>query len=146
MAKKIRDGAGAVAGQKAAARKRAIQKPGLKERVSDSNAPEPESESAFKSLRRAVGKEVSKKSGQIAKSLVQGTLDGNANSARIVMALVDKRAKKSSQPKRAGAKGESRRSAAIDLAAEPQWKDEDEKDGATQDGSREESRDTDEAQ
>jgi hypothetical protein len=80
----------------------------------------PAKEDAFKQLRRAVGKEVREQSGEIAKSLVQSTLKGNSNNARLVVSLVDKRKKKKIE-------AESKRGEelAIDLGAQPQSPPED---------------------
>jgi hypothetical protein len=81
----------------------------------------PAKEDAFKQLRRAVGKEVREKSGEIAKSLVQSTLEGNSNNARLVVSLVDKRKKKKIEAE--SKRGEEM---AIDLASQPQSPPEDE--------------------
>jgi hypothetical protein len=78
-------------------------------------AKKPAKEDAFKQLRRAVGKEVREKSTEIAQSLVQSTLDGNSNNARLVVSLVDKRKKKKIEAE--SKRGEQM---AINLAAEPQ--------------------------
>jgi len=80
----------------------------------------PAKQDAFKQLRQAVGKEVREKSSQIAKSLVQSTLDGNSNNARLVVSLVDKRKKKKIEVE--SKRGENM---AMNLAAEPQCPPED---------------------
>jgi hypothetical protein len=80
----------------------------------------PAKEDAFKQLRRAVGKEVRERSGEIAKSLVDSTLEGNSNNARLVVSLVDKRKKKKIEAE--SKRGEQM---AINLAAEPQSPPED---------------------
>jgi hypothetical protein len=103
-----------------------------KESPGESPADEPNQESAqqetaFKKLRRAVGKEVSNRSAKIAKSLVDHTIKGNSNSARIVVGLVDKRRRSKSEMnklKEAALNPKPGRSVAIDLASDPPWKDE----------------------
>ena len=82
---------------------------------------------AFKELRRALSKEVLAKSTKIAASLVQNTIDGNSNSARIVVGLVDKRKRSKtamSRLKKAALNAKPTQSVARDLAADPEWKDE----------------------
>jgi hypothetical protein len=62
--------------------------------AAEQGSEKPKKRKALKELRRAVGSEVLEKSTEIAQSLVNSTLKGNSNSARIVVALVDKRIKK----------------------------------------------------
>jgi hypothetical protein len=80
----------------------------------------PAKRDAFKQLRQAVGEEVRAKSGEIAKSLVESTLQGNSNNARLVVSLVDKRKKKKIE-----AESKLGKSVAMDLAAMPQSPPED---------------------
>jgi hypothetical protein len=87
---------------------------------------EPEKDHAYKKLRRAMGKEVGERSVDIAKSIVDSTVKGNSNSARILVGLVDKRPKTKSELKKlkkTALEGLPLKSTAIDLAAEPQWQD-----------------------
>lgn len=90
------------------------------------NPATPAKEDALKKLRRAVGNEVREKSDKIAKSLVDSTLKGNSNSARLVVSLVDKRPRNKAELKKLKkAASKPHRSTAMDLASEPQWQDED---------------------
>jgi hypothetical protein len=67
-------------------------------------------------LSEAAGKALEKNSEQIANSLLQSTLDGNASSAKLLFALAEGQ-------KNSEAKGMKRRvrSMAVELAAEPEW-------------------------
>jgi hypothetical protein len=86
----------------------------------------PAKEDALKKLRRAVGDEVREQSVTIAKSLVDSTLKGNSNSARLVVSLVDKRPKNKAELKKLKmVASKTHRSTAMDLASEPEWQDED---------------------
>ena len=83
---------------------------------------------ALKKLKRAVGKKVLEQSDKIAESLVKATIEGNSNSARIVVGLVDKRRKSTAQQKKlkkAVEEVESTHSVAMDLAEGPDWDDDD---------------------
>jgi hypothetical protein len=81
----------------------------------------PKKRKALKSLRRAVGSKVLEKSTEIAQSLVDSTLKGNPNSARIVVALVDKRIKKKELKK--VVEGKCTHSVAINLAEDDPYED-----------------------
>ena len=105
-----------------------LESPPVESAAAEPNPDNAQQETAFKKLRRAVGKEVSSKSDEIAVSLVQHTIDGNSNTARIVVGLVDKRRRSKAEMnklKQAALDPRRTRSVAVDLASDQQWKDED---------------------
>jgi hypothetical protein len=102
------------------------QQPAIESPAEEEKPAKPAKEDALKKLRRAVGNQVRENSEKIAKSLVDSTLKGNSNSARLVVALVDKRPRNKAELKKlTKAVSKTRRSTAMDLASEPQWQDED---------------------
>lgn len=87
--------------------------------MGEASKTEAENKNAFKKLRRAVGDKVIEQSDKIAESLVQSTLKGNSNSARIVVGLVGKQRKNKSKLeklKKAAVQGGPDHCTAYDLA------------------------------
>jgi hypothetical protein len=113
----------------------------------DSPQSEKEQDDAFKKLRRAVGKKVSERSDEIAKSLVQHAIDGNSNTARIVVGIVDKKKRTKSELKRlkkAALETKPVESTALNLAKDELWTDDDDKDAGDPERCRKKGRDADE--
>lgn len=89
---------------------------------------EAQKEDAFKKLKRSMATKVIEKSDLIANSLIEATIKGNSNSARIVVGLVDKRRKTRRQLKalkRSVNGATPRHSVTFDLAESPEWDDDD---------------------
>ena len=77
---------------------------------------------AFRFLRQAVSEEVHKEAAAIATALIQSVKDGNSNSARIVVSLIDKRARRRRDTKKSKPTPQTpTRSVAMDLAAQPPY-------------------------
>jgi hypothetical protein len=77
-------------------------------------------------LRQALGDKVLARTDDIAQSLIENTIKGNSNTARLVVSLVDKKPVTSADLKkleRAAQKKKKPKSVAIDLASDPQWRD-----------------------
>jgi hypothetical protein len=118
----------AVAKRRAASERKPAQPQAAAENTTP-GAVEAGKDSAYKRLRRAVGKEVSGQSEMIAKSLVESTLAGNSSCARIVVSLVDKKKRTSSEQKKlkkAALDSKPVRTTAMNLADDALWENEDE--------------------
>jgi hypothetical protein len=99
----------------------------------------PEQEGAYKILRRDVGRTVRKNSTKIAESLVKSALEGNSNSARLLVSLVNRK-----KNKKTPVKTRHGPSVAMNLAEEPQWKGEENGPSTPARDKRQKERDTDE--
>jgi hypothetical protein len=84
------------------------------EPANDRNTAHRAREGAYKKLRKAMENEVNNRCDKIAKSLVDSTENGNSNSARIVVSLVEKKPKK----KRRVPKGRLGKTVAMNLLEE----------------------------
>jgi hypothetical protein len=62
--------------------------------ATEPSAKKPKKDNAYKTLRRAMKEKVIAESGNIAQALIDSTKEGNSNSARILVGLVDKRTSK----------------------------------------------------
>lgn len=80
----------------------------------------------LRKLRRAVGDKVLEQTDQIAESLINNTIKGNSNTARLVVSLVDKKPVTPAdlkQLKKVARKPKKLQTAAMDLASDPPWRD-----------------------